>query len=525
MSQRLVQFLSRCSVEELRPYIAQSTIELAELVSPGANSNMGLAELIVSQYGADNVLRVSSLRDLVLDQLKADEAVEICERINVPIFNPAATLKKTFASLNGTAAETLFAWFNIPYQPDLTTEIEPSRRAAPTARLQKYQTNAYRELRQRLSDASATILLHMPAGSGKLRTVATAIVDLLRSTPDTQTVIWCAGDARLCEDAFQELFKVWEDIGSRDATIFRLFGTAPIQDLRKVAGGIAVLDLARLKDEVEFDLNDMKAFAKDLRCVVLSDAQHIADPSFKRIFASLRDVDPFNVIGLFAASGGYLKSVGLLPTFLDYYGTSPIELTNDDPIEFLIDENAIAKIKVSRLGSGKQLDHPLELDLDADKDLAIDLANDVERSRKLIDFLYERKHQGECIIFYANTADQARAFVGVLNCSGIKAVSVTGDLSFDQQRHEVARFQNGTDTHILCVHGAVVSGNEVPKAKTLLIANPTSSTALYGAIIGRFANGRDAGTVLDVTIVDDGIASFSELIAQSGKWERMETTK
>ncbi len=520
-----MQLLGQCDVEDLKRYVAPSTISLTQHLFPGANSAAGMAALIVGQYGAAGVLSELSLRKLVLARLGTTDAVELCIRIDVPTVDPVATLTKCFASLNGSSAETLFEWFNVPYQPNAVIRGEPARKAKPTDRLRRHQTIAFRELRKRLSDSSDNVLLHMPPGAGKLRTVVTAIVDLFRSIPDTQTAIWCASDARLCEAAFVEMFNVWEDLGSRDITIYRLFGTAPMQELRKAASGIAILDLARLADTTTLDPNDVKEFAESLRCVVLNDAQHVNHPVVQEVFQKLREFGSFNVIGLFSASATYAKNTGLLPVLRRHYGISPIELISEDPIGFLTGEGVMAKIVLTTLRSARMIRLASDVDLDADKTLASNLAHDVPRNQQLIEFIEKQKNIGKNLIFYANAPDQARAFVGVLNYYGIKAVSVTGEMEFDQQRQEIKRFQNGTDINVLCVHGALVSGHEVHKADTMLIASPTSSTAVHGVIIGGFASGRAPGTILSVTIVDDGIASFSELIADTGRWERMETTE
>lgn len=81
-------------------------------------------------------------------------------------------LRRTFQSLNGSPAHQLFSYLNVRYDDDEITEVGPSRLARPIERLRKYQVSAYRELRQRLADGSTNVLLHMPPGSGTLRTVA-----------------------------------------------------------------------------------------------------------------------------------------------------------------------------------------------------------------------------------------------------------------------------------------------------------------------------------------------------------------
>nr|GFD26577.1 hypothetical protein [Tanacetum cinerariifolium] len=139
----------------------------------------------------------------------------------------------------------------------------------------------------------------MPWGAGKLRLVATAVVDLYRSERDGQVILWLTPGEALCDEAFNELRAVWEHLGSRDVTIYRLYGNRETPDLGSLENCIIVADIAKIRSE-ESDFNEL---GKKARIVIFGDAAHISKPAGANILSNLSRESSLSLVAISAASG------------------------------------------------------------------------------------------------------------------------------------------------------------------------------------------------------------------------------
>ncbi|MGW5837958.1 DEAD/DEAH box helicase family protein [Methylorubrum extorquens] len=163
-----------------------------------ASGPRGLAELIVRQTGAAEALRTKDVRDIVLAALDPDEREDLCRVLGHPRGDTARTLKGAQFDRIASHLELLFGWLAVPFETEDLRDEEETRQAPPAHKLNDHQRSAFRDLRRRLDESGSATLLHMPVGAGKLRIVATALVDLYRSEPDGRIVLWLAHDPALC---------------------------------------------------------------------------------------------------------------------------------------------------------------------------------------------------------------------------------------------------------------------------------------------------------------------------------------
>jgi len=296
VSIKLVEHLSRNNSDSLIPLLGEDTITLLKEVGNDALNPRGLAYLVVSTHGDEGVLRNRDIRKFLFGKLKEDEGTALCEYLGLPTYTPYMTLTSADFDNDPRNAEMLMRWFDVSYEASdrPTQESEGSRKAIASHKLRSHQIVAYRKLRHKIADPTATTLVHMPFGAGKLRLVSTAVLDLYRSEPDGRVIVWLAPGEALCDEAFTELREVWNQLGSRDVTIYRLYGKRPIPDLDSLANCIVVADITKL----ERDNVGLMALGQKTRVVVLGDAELIGHSLGVNVIGKMSEAGDFSVVGI-----------------------------------------------------------------------------------------------------------------------------------------------------------------------------------------------------------------------------------
>jgi superfamily II DNA or RNA helicase len=150
-----------------------------------------------------------------------------------------------------------------------------------------------------------------------------------------------------------------------------------------------------------------------------------------------------------------------------------------------------------------------------------ELANDRQRSQRILNAIIAEVKSGRGVVFHAATAEQARTFAGVLLYHTVMSVVVTSDMPLHKQAQQVASFQTREDCKVLCVHEVVAAGKEAPKANTAVFSRPYASFDQFSAIISRFAVDREENDV-KVIIMDDDFEPFTAMAKYFGQWNTME---
>ena len=76
-----------------------------------------------------------------------------------------------------------------------------------------------------LDDKKSKVLVQMPTGSGKTRTMLEAACDHIRQNEDSNTtIVWLAHSEELCEQAASSFEEIWAKLGSESAQVIRLWG-------------------------------------------------------------------------------------------------------------------------------------------------------------------------------------------------------------------------------------------------------------------------------------------------------------
>ncbi|ADL54723.1 DEAD/DEAH box helicase [Gallionella capsiferriformans] len=491
---RLVEHLARSETSELAPLLGSSTVELLSKLGPEATSPAGLAYFIVSLHGKRGALRRQDIRGLLLSKLDMSEATQLCHQLQLPVISPLQAL----SGLNFDAApgnlELLERWYGL-VDDDVEAPLqasEGSHKVIASHKLHPHQLNAFRKLLRAIAHPPCSALVHMPFGAGKLRLVATAALDLYRSDADDRSIIWLAPGTAMCEEAFLELQEVWQQLGSRDTTILRLYGEHPTRDLDQLGGAIAVIDILRLsKDDPA--LEKLGAFTS---VAVFADAESLIHPVGAEIVRRMSAGGHFSVVGILATSGAAIPTEPAQSALKAAFSDAWITVAAEDELQLLREAGDFASIDatVVHLTNHSTTSAPLPVNhdsLDFDHSYVTELSNSVERNERIMEVLKKEAGGRGRIIYYATTAENARLFAGLLPVQGVKARSVTAEESPAERALALQRFV-AREERVLCVHGFLLSGISVPDISVCLMASPCKSRATFLSMIGRLVQARTA---------------------------------
>jgi len=522
VSRKLEQILSRCPAESLKPLLGDETITLLENIGSETLTSDGLAYFVAHSFGEQGALRNQVVRDILITQLKKEEGVALCTNLGLPVHAPSMTLKGVNFDSDPLNIRTLFRWFDVEEdesEHENIREHEASQKAFATHKLRLHQISAYRKLRRLISNPEISVIVHMPYGSGKLRLVATALLDLYRSEPDGRVILWLAPGRALCEEAFAELQKVWEQIGSRDVTIFKCYGKQSDLPLDVLTNCIVVADILTLSKNNA----DLIKFGRRTRAVVLADAELIGHSSSAEVVSKMSEEGSFNVIGISALSGDVLHNSSSFEAIRARFSGACISSDCTDPIKTLQEGGDTGEIDIEVYPVNQSNIYLSDESFDLNEQQADEISKNVSRNKLLLELLLsESKKTPGRIIFFATTAAHARLFAGLLELSGVKSRAVTSEMSCDQRQQEIKRFNFQGDTKILCVNGFFISGEEIPQVAVAVIAMPTTSEAVFHQIVGRLASNQNSEkSPFKMILVDDSIPRHKRLLESLGTWSKL----
>lgn len=521
MTKKLVDHLARCDENALITLLGETTVALLKEVGSEAYNVDGLAYLVVSMHGEEGALRNSAIRGLLFSNLNGDEGRALCELLQLPTSAAMMTLNGVDFDHNLLNLEVLMGWYDVAVVANNSKarEVEGSRKAVANHKLRSHQLTAFRKLRKSIATPDTSVLVHMPFGAGKLRLVATAVLDLYRSEPDGRAIVWLGIGEALCDEAFVELRDVWEKIGSRDVTIYRIYGSRPVPDLGSLENCIIVADITKLNDEVA----GLEKLGRKTRVVVLGDAEHVAHPIGVKIIDGFSKEGAFSLVGMSATSSCGITKIPFQAAFRAKFSGVCITIDDEDPMRLLQDAGYVGKV-VSEIRDLKcgiekfENDNALEFDLD----FVEALSKDFERNRCLLDLLLAESKTAGKVVFFATTAEHARLFAGLLALRGVRAMSVTSEKSPEERAVIIQRF-NSRDEQILCVHGFFVSGDSIPSVAVVIVAVPTLSASVFLGIVGRLASAKKTeDTYLRVIVASDSLPEQRRLAESLDTWNKLD---
>ncbi len=522
---RLIAHLVRNETSALATLLSPSTLALLGKLGTDVISPEGLAYFIVSEHGECGALRKRDIRNLLLSQLTPEEASDLCDLLQFPVFSFRRTLEGIDFDAQSNR-ELLERWYGVakdeveePLQPS-----EGSQKAVASHKLHAHQLNAFRQLRRVIARPAASILVHMPFGAGKLRLVATAVLDFFRSEADEKSIIWLAPGAAMCEEAFLELQEVWKQLGSRDTTLLQLYGSHPERDLDQLGGAIAVIDILRLSK----DDKALKKLGAVTSVAIFADAESRVHPVGAEIVRRMLTGGPFSVVGILASSGAAIHP-DLGRALRSAFTENCITVAAEDELKSLRDagdfmeiDGLVVQLLPAIVPPEATFDAIDNNSLDFDQTYVEELGANVDRNERLLALLQDEAKKVGRIVFYATTPANARLFASLLFVLGVPARSITSEEPPAARILALQRFV-AQEERVLCVHGFLLAGSSIPDFVLCVIASPAKSNAAFLSTLGRLVQARDMNLPALRLIVAADSQADAGLVMSLSTWSTLQS--
>lgn len=527
VSKRLIDTLARAGVEPLYDLAGKSAIDLLERLETKSLGAHALATIVAERLGPSEALKTPAIRELVLTALKRDEAERLADLLVLPEGeDPFERLLRVDIGRSEYQLETLHAFFSVAYEVE-EVEWKPSQvSATPPYILFPHQRKASLQVREKLAQRNARVLLHMPTGAGKTRTAMTTIADILRGLPDGQVVVWLAHSEELCDQAFDEAVKAWAAIGSRELTVYRHYGDHRIGDFGDVKDGVIIAGLQLLfKDSLKRQ-GEILELSRRVKLIVMDEAHQATAPTYSHLINLMQRRQETGVLGLSATPGRSRTDVGADLKLASFFNRQKVRLEvegHKSPIDWLVAEGYLAKTEFVPLpfkpkGDLKLTDveeRRLQEGFDLPERIVKALAADDARNLLIVHAVEQEVAAGGKVILFAVSVEHAGLIASVLRLRGLKAAAVTSSTPSERRRQIIQRYRETDELEVLCNYGVLTTGFDAPKTNVAVIARPTTSVVLYSQMVGRAARGKNAGgneTCRILTVVDQapGFRSLGE---------------
>jgi DNA repair protein RadD len=529
--QKLIETLSRIGTSELTNLIGRETISILENMGGKQVSSYKLAELVLRQFGPEELLHERSSRALLLETLAEEDAYQLCRNLNLEYRgSPWEAIVGCKYPTGSKQYQLLFQFFgcDIPSHSDEIEQKPTTIEIDAQYPLFDHQIDACRRAAEILERAAKPrVLLHMPTGAGKTRTAMNLIAHFARHRLCAgELVVWLAHSEELCEQAAEEFETSWKSLGIKPVKLHRCYG-ANRPNLTSITSGIIVGGLKMMFSRSKSEQSEFLAIARKTKLVVMDEAHQAIAPTYKHLLDILAADPSTYVLGLSATPGRSTADAIEDLQLANYFARQKVSLRVegfDSPVDYLQHEGYLASVEYERLkfsqGGSFSLTESERTSIIQGLDVpdsALRRLGAVESRNLLIlnRILQEAEDPTRKIIVFACSVEHAHLIANILMVKGIAAAAVTSKTRSTNRRKSIKLFRDTNDLQVLTNYGVLTTGFDAPKTNTAVIARPTDSVVLFSQMVGRAARGIKAGGNKEckvITIVDEmpGFRSIAE---------------
>jgi DNA repair protein RadD len=364
------------------------------------------------------------------------------------------------------------------------------------------------------------VIVQMPTGSGKTRTMLESVCDHIRNKDTTKdTIVWLAHSEELCEQAASEFENIWSKLGSESAQIVRLWGGNSPDSLSISQPTFIVTSFDTAYQMTISPKNQRFEIFNEIRVncslIIVDEAHQSTAPTYEAAISLLANQST-KIVGLTATPGRHGvggKDIGT-KELAKFYEHNQIPIVGDegetlkDPIKFLTEKGVLANI--TRYSIDSEVDVELTPKESETMSNLLDIPNSVLkklgasglRNNKIVTAaIVEAQEKKFPTIIFAPSKDSAIEIALLIRLKGIDARAVVGDTpTLDRERY-IKDFKKG-NLNILVNFGVLTTGFDSPNIKSVIIARPTTSVVLYSQMIGRGLRGKLMGGEDHCDIID-----------------------
>ena len=523
-------------------FLSETCVETLKALDSGVVEPDRLRQIVLEKVSQCSMLRDGMIRAALITSLtgKAVEALARDLRIQRGTGDSLYSKVGRMRFRRGSERErALFKFFEVAWEDEECGEEEGSAGASvrpvstvrPSRPLFDHQLAAVSGIRERLADPGSRVLLHMPTGAGKTRMAMRYVADTLVGDPGA-LVVWLAHSEELCEQAVEEFTDTWRGVGSRDAQVYRFYGTHEpdlLADDRR--SGLVVAGLSKTHRHAQRHDQFLTTLADRVSLVVMDEAHQAIAETYRFILDSLVEKHGARLLGLSATPGRTWNNRLKDGELADFFGRNKVTIgagEGEGPIDFLIREGFIARQRTERLVYKDALTGDdlagLGLDVDIPQSVLDKLAGDVARNIMIVSKIEELIGRGHTrIIYFAASVSNARDMSLALHARRHDSLFIDASTPAGIRGRAIAEYRSDSaEPKIVCNFGVLTAGFDAPRTTAVLIARPTKSLVLYSQMVGRAIRGPRVGGSEEctvVTVVDTSLPGFDSMVRSFGNWE------
>jgi DNA repair protein RadD len=377
--------------------------------------------------------------------------------------------------------------------------------------LHPYQENVRKQISSFLINDDKKLIVHMPTGAGKTRTMMESLCDFYRMSSKTNSLaVWMAYSDELCTQAVDSFIERWELRGTEPLQIIRFWGGRKLPEMDPNIPTLVVTSFDTCYASLYSKRNkSFEFFAKLKRLnslTVVDEAHQAPAPTYADAIKTVTGAA--KLIGLTATPGrgGGENSNRVSEFFNKNKITLSGKYAEPNPIRYLQDQRILSEVSHYELEGSKINIPEKHWDYIAEKlqipdEISKIIAEDTSRNISIIQQIIELAEREKQTIVFAVSVLHAQLLTICLKTQGINAACIEGGTPYSERVNSINRFKDNK-IKVLINFGVLTTGFDAPKTDAVVIARPTLSVVLYSQMLGRGIRGIKMGGTKECIIVN-----------------------
>lgn len=519
LQRNIIEILSRLGVSSLSDYIGNDKLQRFH-ESGQTIDTYSLAEILYTEHGI-NILKDKLIRLELLASLGADELKKVLNLTGS--INESLKKYNDFSWGNNSKSKQFLKLIGLPDIDvfDAKVSMLPIESLVVYKTLYKYQNWIRKYINDFLNNpAKKRMIVHMPTGSGKTRTMLEAACDHIRAQKQSNiSIVWLAHSEELCEQAIESFKSLWSKVGSEEATIIRLWGGAKPEALNidkptfVVTSFQTAYNMISTSNDAHFSI--FSKIRSSCTLMIVDEAHQSTAPTYKDAIELFSNQET-KIIGLTATPGRHHVGSDAFETeeLAKFYENNKINILDDDgieledPISYLTNKGILAEVQRFQIDSGTEIQlnqaeiKYMERLLDIPVSVLKKLGEDAKRTNLIVTHAIKLAIEDKFpTIIFAPSKSSAIEIATHLRLKDVNAVAITSETPRFDRKESIDRFKSG-DIPIIVNFGVLTTGFDAPNIKAVIIARPTTSVVLYSQMVGRGLRGPMMGGEAECYLVD-----------------------
>jgi DNA repair protein RadD len=521
LKERIIDLLYALDMADLSPHISSERLNRIQKFGHEINTQL-VCEILYSEHG----LNIFSSKKLRMDLLFHNYLEFIDKIITSPNQSHYEALENfnDFNWGNNQKSKKFLKLFKLDEYPIRTKkpDSESQKDISIAKCLYSYQNWIRKKINYFFLDKTKSkVLVQMPTGAGKTRTMLEAVCDFLRQNPDPNiTIVWLAHSEELCEQAASSFEEIWGKLGSESAQILRLWGGKSPKNFSEVSKPTFVVTsfqtaYSMIKTQSNQTFSYFTKIKRNCALMIVDEAHQSIAPTYKTAIELLSKQNT-KIVGLTATPGRHHIGADASSTLelVKFYESNKIGIVDDDgkdlsdPITYLTEKGILSKTIDFAIDHDPEISltdseaKSIEMALDIPESILKKLGNDVIRTSKIVaQALKESEIHNNPTIIFAPSKESAIDIALLIRLQKGNARAIIGETPSSERSQHIKDFKGGK-LGVLVNFGVLTTGFDSPNIKTVIIARPTTSVVLYSQMLGRGIRGKLMGGTEECKIID-----------------------